>query len=214
MNELEQLHHRISELEKSETKRKLAEEKLKATNQQLIANEQTLEKEKEFSEKIIETSSAVIVGLDKDHLIRIFNKGAEKSTGYLKTEVIGRDWFQIFFPPELIDDMNKVWNDAWGTKTHSYINPVRTKDGNERIISWQTTGMYEEKDITKQLLISIGEDITERKQVEEKLISQNKELQTFYDAAVGRELKVIELKKEINEILKKIGEKPKYETPV
>ena len=93
MNELEQLHHRISELEKSETKRKLAEEKLKATNQQLIANEQTLEKEKEFSEKIIETSSAVIVGLDKDHLIRIFNKGAEESTGYLKTEVIGRDWF-------------------------------------------------------------------------------------------------------------------------
>jgi len=57
-------------------------------------------------------------------------------------------------------------------------------------------------------------DITEHKQAEEKLKNRNRELQTFYDAAVGRELKVIELKKEINEMLEKAGAEPKYKLPV
>jgi len=56
-------------------------------------------------------------------------------------------------------------------------------------------------------------DITIRKQTEEELKGRNRGLQIFYDADVGRELKVIELKKEINKQLKKAGEKPKYEIP-
>ncbi len=57
-------------------------------------------------------------------------------------------------------------------------------------------------------------DVTERKRVEEKLINRNKELELFNEVTVGRELKMIKLKKEINELLEKSGEKPKYEIPV
>ena len=55
---------------------------------------------------------------------------------------------------------------------------------------------------------------TERKQAEQKLMDRNKELEIFYEATVNRELKLVELKKEINELLKKSGEKTKYEIPV
>lgn len=145
------------------TERKRAEEALKATNQEL-------KKEKIFSEKIVETTDAIIVGLDKDHIIKIFNRGAEQITGYKKDEVIGKDWFKIFFPKEMLDEMNKVWEEAWGVKSHSYINPILAKSGVERIISWQVTGMYDSDDVPKHLVLSIGEDITERKQAEEKNI--------------------------------------------
>ncbi|MBU8910625.1 MAG: PAS domain S-box protein [Desulfobacterales bacterium] len=148
---------------------KFSTQQLKANNQQLIAGEQELKKEKEFSDKIVKTSSAVIVGLNKDHLIRIFNKGAEKITGRTMAEVIDKDWFEIFFPPERLEEMNKVWKDAWGISSHYYINSILSKTGEEKIISWQTTGIYEDKDDRKHLLISIGEDITERKKAEDEL---------------------------------------------
>ena len=53
-------------------------------------------------------------------------------------------------------------------------------------------------------------DITKRKQAEEKLKSRNRELEVFYEAAINRELTMIDLKKEINELLEGKGEKPKY----
>ena len=53
-------------------------------------------------------------------------------------------------------------------------------------------------------------DITEKMHAENKLKSRNSELEVFYEAAVNRELSMIELKKEINELLESKGNKPKY----
>ncbi|MEA2110119.1 MAG: PAS domain S-box protein, partial [Pseudomonadota bacterium] len=138
--------------------------------------EEALKKEKVFSEKIVENAKAIIVGLDKDHIIRIFNRGAEQITGYTKEEVIGKDWFKIFFPKEMLDEMNKVWKDSWGVKSHSYINPILSKTGEEKIVSWQMTGIYDGDDVSKHLLLSIGEDITDRKQAEEQLQNEREKL--------------------------------------
>lgn len=147
-------------------KQKLALEKI---NQQLIASEQELKKEKIFSEKIVENANAIIVGLDKDNIIRIFNQGAENITGYKKDELIGKDWFKTFCQNEILDEMKKVWGNAWGTQSHSYINSILAKSREQRIISWQATGIYDSDDINEHILIAIGEDITERKQVERDL---------------------------------------------
>ena len=61
---------------------------------------------------------------------------------------------------------------------------------------------------------AISRDITNRKLAEEELNKRNKELETFNDVTVDREIRIIELKKEINELIEKAGEKPKYEIPV
>ena len=137
--------------------------------QDITEREETLDalrEQKEFNEKIIQTSSAIIVGLDKNRKIKLFNKGAEKITGFKGKEVIGKDWFKIFFKPGIYDEMDQVWENSWGIKTHSYVNPIQVKTGAERIVSWQGTGMYDSADDTKHLMLSIGEDITERVQAE------------------------------------------------
>ena len=45
---------------------------------------------------------------------------------------------------------------------------------------------------------------------EEELKKTNEELSAFNRLAVGRELRMIELKSEINELLKKLGQEEKY----
>jgi len=182
-------------------------------------------KQKDFSEKIIETSSAIIVGLDIDHRIRLFNEGAEKITGYKKEEVIGEDWFHIFLPSEMLEEMEKVWKDAWGFSSHSHANQILSKTGEKRMISWQTTGFYEEKDEKNYLLISIGEDITSQKKAEEEILrlkdgleiqvaektkelnEKINELERFYDATIDREFRIKELNDRIEELEDKLKKK-------
>ena len=65
-----------------------------------------------------------------------------------------------------------------------------------------------------QYMANVSLDITERKRVENKLKSRNSELEVFYEATVNRELKLIELKKEINELLEDSGKKQKYKIPI
>ncbi len=130
--------------------------------------------------KIINTNNAMIVCLDKNHNIRLFNRGAEKLTGYKTKEVIGRDWFKLFFDPESYKEMDREWKQGWGTNFHSHINQIRIKNGDVKNISWQTTGSYENKNNT--LLIAIGQDITEYKQVEKKIAENLQFIQALLEA--------------------------------
>jgi PAS domain S-box-containing protein len=56
-------------------------------------------------------------------------------------------------------------------------------------------------------------DITAHKQAETKLRAANQELTRFNDAMVGRELRMIELKKEINTLCAQQGQPPRYSPP-
>jgi two-component system CheB/CheR fusion protein len=53
-------------------------------------------------------------------------------------------------------------------------------------------------------------DVTERKRSEQDLRDHVGELTRFNNAAVGRETRMIELKKEINALAARLGEQPKY----
>ncbi len=59
--------------------------------------------------------------------------------------------------------------------------------------------------------IGVFGEITERKRAEEKLEKHMKELEHFNKLAVGRELRMVELKKEINALLSELSRKEKYE---
>jgi len=58
-----------------------------------------------------------------------------------------------------------------------------------------------DKDVISGMII----DITERKRAEEEIKKRVKELEEFYQMAIGRELKMIELKKEIERLNEELG---------
>ena len=57
---------------------------------------------------------------------------------------------------------------------------------------------------------TVARDITERKRAENELRASNDDLARFNRAAVDRELRMIELKKEINALCAELGQPPKY----
>ena len=69
-------------------------------------------------------------------------------------------------------------------------------------------------------MVAFLQDITERKRTEaalrqqaEELLARNDRLNRFNQAAVGRELRMIELKREVNELCGKLGEPARHRLP-
>ncbi|MDY6831320.1 MAG: transporter substrate-binding domain-containing protein [Thermodesulfobacteriota bacterium] len=72
--------------------------------------------------------------------------------------------------------------------------------------------VFTDPDGVKKTII-IVRDITERKQAEKALLEKMDALQRFHDTVVDREMVMVELKKEINALLKKAGLAEKYRIP-
>lgn len=59
-------------------------------------------------------------------------------------------------------------------------------------------------------IVGINYDITETRLAEQRIEAQLNELNRWYQATMGRESRVLELKREVNELLQRIGEPPRY----
>ena len=55
-----------------------------------------LEAEKHFADSIIDNAETLIIGMDMDGNIIIFNRKAEQSTGLDRKEVLGKNYFALF----------------------------------------------------------------------------------------------------------------------
>lgn len=151
-----------------------------------VEAQKSVKKQRDFSQSIMETANSMIVCLDHDARITVFNRECERVTGYSRQEVSGKRWPELFLPPEHRHGKLKSFAD-W-VRAHprdQYEGPIKTKRGEVRTILWSNTAILgpREKDITA---IAIGQDITQRKKVEEALqISQERYKLSTEAAKVG-----------------------------
>jgi PAS domain S-box-containing protein len=82
-------------------------------------------------------------------------------------------------------------------------------DGTLRFVTWRGELLTADNSSPGWLVGSV-QDTTERKEVERQLQQKMANLERFHKVAVGRELQMIELKKEINALLRKSGAPLKY----
>ncbi len=178
----QQLRAANQQLEANNQQLVASEQQLRDLNQELSTNKEVLLKEKNFSENLVETANSFIVVLDTGANITLFNRYAERLTGYKKEDVYGKNWFELFIPKQDRDTIPGIFSGVLKgmPATSSHENSVLLKDGTERIISWENTILKNDTGAISGIL-SIGIDITEHKNAEKALRKSEKKYRTILE---------------------------------
>ncbi|MEG4408149.1 PAS domain S-box protein [Microcoleus sp. MON2_D5] len=132
----------------------------------LNSAEQKVEIERKIISKIVDTTACLIVVLDSQGRIVRFNQACEKTTGYSAAEVINKYVWDLFLISEEIEPVKTVFTKLKAENFHSeYKNYWRTKNGEQRLISWSNTVTLDGEGLV-EYVIGTGIDITDRKQAE------------------------------------------------
>ncbi len=168
---------------------------------QRIKAREDLKKSKEKAENYLNIAAEIIISLDTEGRITLLNDSGYKLLGYRSGELTGKNWFSTCVPEE---DTLKVKTNfkkliLGGVSTVSRIeNSVITKSGERKTILWHNTVLKDDENIVTGTLSS-GEDITERKIIEQKLFSLNKELKIRNEEIAAQNEEYETLNEELNE---------------
>lgn len=156
---------------------------------------------------MIEHSNDMIWTLDERGNFLYFNKKSDEITGYKLEERIGKSFVPLIIEEDL-EMVEKVFKETMQGTPHHY--EVRIYDSRKKILilSVNTAPIFKNGKVIGT--VSFGRDITEQKQVEKALETEKEQLKLMNSAMVKRELRVIELKKEINSLLRELGKEEKY----
>ena len=131
--------------------------------------EEALREERDFAESLIQTAQTVILVLDTEGRIVRYNPYMEELSGYELEETRGKDWFDSFLPERDRDRIRRLFAQAVGdTQTRGNVNPIVTKNGSKREIEWYDRTLKDRDGNVVGMLV-VGQDITERKHLEEQL---------------------------------------------
>jgi len=137
--------------------------------------------QKRFFEDIIETADLFIVGANADGNIVLFNRGAERISGYRREEVLGEHYPTIFLPPELREEVERITKDIFAGRYPSYAEgAIITKDGERHVIRWSNMPLRDpDGEITG--VIAFGQDITERVRAEKALRESEERYRSLFN---------------------------------
>jgi PAS domain S-box-containing protein len=165
---------------------------------------------KDHLEKLIGHANAPIVVWDAQQRITRFNHAFELITGKKAEEVLDTS-FELLFPPdrrqaivELMDAINLQQN------PDSIEIDILHKDGSVRTVLWNSARIFDQNNHELIATIAQGQDITGRKIAEKQVSAQLKELQRWYQVMLNREDRIVELKKEVNDLLSLLAQSPRY----
>ncbi|MDH5680529.1 MAG: ATP-binding protein, partial [Spirochaetota bacterium] len=140
------------------------------------------------AQDFLDIAGVMILALNADGEIILINKKGCDILECNNDTLIGKNWIENFIPPESRREIHEVFNRVVGGEIaflEDYQNEILTKSGKRKIISWHNSLLTDENGNCLSVLSS-GEDITERLQIEmsnteniRKLEEINQELEAF-----------------------------------
>ena len=137
-----------------EEERKLAEVSLIKTNSYL--------------ENLINYANAPIIVWDPKFKITRFNHTFELLTGRTEADVIGKSLDLLFPTKQIKDSMSKIKKTKSGERWNAVEMDIMHLDHSVRTVLWNSATIFNPDDNTSLATIAQGQDITERKQAEER----------------------------------------------
>jgi PAS domain S-box-containing protein len=167
--------------------------------------EQALRESRATARGLLDATQESLLLLDKDGIIMAVNQTAAHRQKRTPKEFIGTNSFDSL-PQNLRESRRSHFNNVLQTG-----NPEDFEDIRDGMVFHNI--FYPVRDKTGDIMgVAIfAQDITERKHMEKDLKRKMAELEQFSKLAIGREIKMIQLKQEINALLRQLGQGEKYE---
>ena len=169
------------DLERSYEELGASEEELRFNYEKLQSKEKLLRESERRFRSLLENVKLITGILDKDGRVIFVNDFGLRLTGYMKEEVIGHSYFDTFIPKNLRRTAIAWFRESVKSKKiiiHDF-DPIQTKTGVIRFVNWNHTLLLDSEGNVSGVA-SIGEDITERKQFQERL-----QHMSFHDSLTG-----------------------------
>ena len=137
----------------------------------------------ELFESLLGLSDLLVVVLDAEGTILLFNQSCERLTGHESNELIGQS---IWSSPLIPDDekpaiLKAIASIKGGAGDFRHVNHWRTRDGERRLIHWRNTVLRDECGHIHRLFAT-GIDITEQQQAFEARDHRQLEIERLLDA--------------------------------
>jgi PAS domain S-box-containing protein len=141
--------------------------------------QKALKKSEEKYRELVESANSSIIKMDENGHITFFNEFAEKFFGFSKEEIIDKSVMGTIVPEtdssgrNLRELINEILKDP--EAYHYQENENITKDGRRVWVSWANRAIYNKNGLKG--VLSVGTDITQRKQIEKERKELIKELE-------------------------------------
>ncbi|GBE18965.1 sensor protein FixL [archaeon BMS3Abin16] len=167
--------------------------------------EERIIKSQEFLNSIVENSGDAIITTDADSRVTLWSRGAENLYGYKADEVLGKN-IDFLYPSELKEE-RRNWQKA--ILAGETVRNIRTQiyNSNRELVNINLTlSPLIDRDGKPAGSIGVSKNITDIMEAEKKLREKIDELEKWQRLTVGRELRMAELKSELKELKKRLGE--------
>jgi PAS domain S-box-containing protein len=138
---------------------------------------QTLEelrKERDFSAKVLDATGVLVLQIDLEGEILLFNRQCEELTGFTAVEAIGRKMSDLLLPEHSVNShLEGIGDILSGGSPVAREYPILTKTGEERVMVWNYA-LLPGPDGKVDSLLAAGTDITERRRLERAIIGMQK----------------------------------------
>ncbi|MFA5447525.1 MAG: PAS domain S-box protein, partial [Sphaerochaeta sp.] len=178
------------------------------TAQKLLEHE--LREARDYLSTLISRANAPIVVWDETQTIVRANLSFASLFGLGVGHLIGQH-LEILHPYLDDEELKHILPFAQQEKRIESLEVGIKQDGGAvKTILWTITPVYEQESGNLLATIAQGQEITERKHLEAELQEQLEELRRWYAVMAHREDRIIELKGEVNELLKEQGKDARY----
>ena len=135
-----------------------------------------LRQERNKAHQYLNIAGVIIIAINNKGFVSLINKKGCLVLGYKEEEILGKNWFDLCVPEKDREERKVMFEKVMVgeiEEQEDYENTILTKSGEERVIAWHNTTVYDEQN---QIIgtLSSGEDITKRKQTEDELIRSEK----------------------------------------
>lgn len=138
--------------------------------------EEKLNEERKFTGAVLNNGGALILVMDHDGRIVLFNEACERLTGYSAEETVGSHVWDFLVSPKESDCVKGIFPlTAEKAPPASFENHWVTRGGQRRLISWSNSLMGDTKEM-KAHIVSIGIDITDKRKMEEEAELRRRQL--------------------------------------